>query len=78
MKRCKVTVEGRTITVEARSLFRAAIIYNAESLCRSAYNLPKLTPGSILDIHIEGEEAPRRVAWKRVLEWSNAQSLRRR
>jgi hypothetical protein len=78
VKRCKVTVEGRTITVEAHSLFNAAIVYNYEAVCGVAYRPPKLTPDSILEIHVEGEEAPRRVAWKRVREWSKAQSAGKR
>lgn len=73
MKRCTVTVEGRTITVEARSLFYAAIAYNAESIAGCGLRPPKLTPDSILEIHVEGEAAPRRVSWKRVTEWSNAE-----
>jgi hypothetical protein len=78
VKRCKVTVDGRTITVEARSLFYAAIAYNAEAICGVGARPPKLTPDSILEILVEGEATPRRVAWKRVQEWSNAQGLPKR
>jgi hypothetical protein len=74
MKRCTVTVNGHSITVEARSLFYAAIAYNAEAIGGCGTRPPRLTPDSVLEIHVEGEAAPRRVVWKRVLEWSNAQA----
>jgi hypothetical protein len=71
MSICRVTVEGRTLEVQARSLCMAAIKYNAAQICGHSRHYPRLQPDTVLSVLTAGESEPRLITWKQVLDWAN-------
>lgn len=71
MARCLVTVEGRTLTVEARSLHMACIEYNSAQLSGFARDYPRLTPLTAITVRVGDNGPVHAVTWQRVLDWAN-------
>ena len=71
MPRCLVTVQRHTLAVEAPSLYRACIKYNAEQVTGSARTYPQLKPETEITVQVEGRADVHRVKWAQVLAWAN-------
>lgn len=71
MPRCHVTVEGRTLTVDARSLHMACIEYNAAQKAGFARDYPRLTPLTAITVRVGDDGPALAVTWQRVLDWAN-------
>lgn len=71
MARCQVTVEGRTLEVEASSLYYAAIEYNHAQVCGFARTYPRLSMDTVLEVQSEGKTEIHRITWRQVLDWAN-------
>ncbi len=69
-KNCDVTVEGRTISVRAGTLYDAALAYAAQQKCRPAGALPVLKDDTVIEIQVEDEDGARTVCWEDVMRRS--------
>lgn len=77
---CEVTVRDAsgkawTMTVRARSLFRAVIAYNAEQVCGAHREYPKLKPGTDIEVRLPDGRILHTTGarWR---AWSNRESER--
>jgi len=78
MPRCEVTVDGRTLEVEAPTLFRACLEYNREQTTGRAKDYPPLRPETVIEVRVAGQPEVRRAVWLHVMNWANRVAKQRR
>jgi len=73
-KRYQVTVERSTVTVNAASVYFAAIVYNAETADTNMNRVPALTNSTLLRVRAVGHPRVYLIWWRDVLEWANREA----